>query len=295
MRAGAFAAGLLGAGFAAYVTALYLGLPDPRREPAPMRRAAGRADWPESAMPDPDAWSVVRAGAPEEEGPAAAAGNRFRLVGTYFMLPPSAEIQPVRKAVLDDLREQSQALVEEGTVIDGHTVRQIHRDWVLLALPDGRQVELRLRFGPGAVEAPGEGPPAAAAPAWDDVTLEESRFGRRIAEDRWILRRDELVAYREELLDDPERLAALFLSMKATRADNKVTGYRLEQQGEQAFWAAVGLRESDVIRRANSMEMTRQARAEYLISEFVANRLNVVVLDIERDGNPQKLIYYLRE
>ena len=43
------------------------------------------------------------------------------------------------------------------------------------------------------------------------------------------------------------------------------------------------------------MKMTKQERAEYFIREFVQDRLNAVVLDIERNGNPQKLIYYLRE
>jgi len=109
------------------------------------------------------------------------------------------------------------------------------------------------------------------------------------------LKRKELLAYRDQLLDDPERLAALFISMKPDRIDRKIAGYRLAKEGEGEFWEAVGLLENDVIRKVNSMKMTKQERAEYFIREFVQDRLNAVVLDIERDGQPLKLIYYLRE
>jgi hypothetical protein len=44
----------------------------------------------------------------------------------------------------------------------------------------------------------------------------------------------------------------------------------------------------------NSMHMTSQSRAEFFLGEFVKERLNAVVLDIERDGNPQKIIYLIR-
>ena len=82
--------------------------------------------------------------------------------------------------------------------------------------------------------------------------------------------------------------------MKADRLNGKVDGYRLDRAGEQAFYEAVGLTENDVVRKVNSMKMIKQERAEYFIREFVQDRLSAVVLDIERDGESMKLIYYLR-
>ena len=65
-------------------------------------------------------------------------------------------------------------------------------------------------------------------------------------------------------------------------------------EGEPDFFKAVGLQNGDVIRKVNSMNMTSQRRAEYLMGEFFKNRLNAFVFDIERQGQPQKLIYLLR-
>jgi len=42
------------------------------------------------------------------------------------------------------------------------------------------------------------------------------------------------------------------------------------------------------------MRMTSQRRAEYFIGEFVQGRLGAVVLDIERNGQPTKLVYLIK-
>ena len=78
-------------------------------------------------------------------------------------------------------------------------------------------------------------------------------------------------------------------------ADNgKIEGYELEVFGEKEFFASAGLQAGDVVRSVNSIEMTNRRRAEYLISEFINDRVNVVVMDIERDGKPSKFIYQIR-
>ena len=40
--------------------------------------------------------------------------------------------------------------------------------------------------------------------------------------------------------------------------------------------------------------MTSKRWADYFINEFSQNRLNVVVMDVERDGEPVKLLYEIR-
>ena len=57
----------------------------------------------------------------------------------------------------------------------------------------------------------------------------------------------------------------------------------------------MGMKEGDVVRKVNSMDMTSRQRAEYFIKEFAADRANVFMIEIERDGTPQKLIYQVRE
>ena len=131
--------------------------------------------------------------------------------------------------------------------------------------------------------------------AEDGVILSESAYGQQISESRWIMSRDALMGYYRDVLSEPERVASLYMSMKGVRDDEgEPAGFRLEPAGENDFFAAVGLKEGDVIRRVNSMNMTSQPRAEYFLSEFVQDRLSAVVIDVDRDGETAQLIYLLR-
>jgi hypothetical protein len=42
------------------------------------------------------------------------------------------------------------------------------------------------------------------------------------------------------------------------------------------------------------MRMVSQRRAEYFLSEFLKNRVSALVLDVEREGKPEKMIYLIR-
>lgn len=252
--------------------------------------------WPSLELPSPDATAAFRAAAAADRPSSRRIQDRFRLAGTFFMEGADATR---RHAVIDDLDADAQHLVAESDTIAGMLIERIERDVVYVTW-NGEAGKLELSFSTPEPPATETAVAEAAAveegggPAWDEVTLEENRFGRRIAAERWILKREELLKYREELLDDPERLAKLFISMKPDRVEGKIDGYRLEMAGEQDFYTAVGFEEGDVVRKVNSMKMTRQERAEYFIREFVNDRLTAVVIDIERGGEPAKLIYYLR-
>jgi len=88
---------------------------------------------------------------------------------------------------------------------------------------------------------------------------------------------------------------ALFDSLKPVYEEaGGIEGYRVGIEGEGGFFEAAGLVEGDVVRRVNSMRMTNRRRAEYFIGEFVADRANVFVLDIERGNEKKKLIYQVR-
>lgn len=100
--------------------------------------------------------------------------------------------------------------------------------------------------------------------------------------------------YYREILDEPERIAALYMSLKPDYKEERIAGYILDEEGEGDFFHAVGLRQGDVIRKVNSINMTSQKRAEYFLGEFVKNRMNALVIDVERSGRPEKLIYFVR-
>lgn len=264
---------------------------------APASSAADRVafQWPAVSVPGSSDWAVFQSGqgsAPANFGPLA---RRFRLAGTFFAFGDAAGPDgSYCKAVLDDLEKKDQYLVREGDALDDVQVVRILRDRIVLRSAE-QQEELWLSFSGSPPPAASPGRSGREPVATGDLpALEENRFGKRVGENRWVLSRDALMSYYKELTDDPERLAAVYVSMKPDYDQGKIGGYLVDIEGEKDFFHAAGLRNGDVVRKVNSMKMTSQKRAEYFIGEFVKNRVNAIVLDVERDKQPKKLIYLIR-
>lgn len=280
---------------ALYASRLYARLP---AEPEPASAPTPRALETEVISVPEEAWSMIRAvGRPQAvDGPLA---QRFRLAGTFFLYGESGteqEYQERRRAIIDDLSAKSQLLVQENQELDGYLVTRIEQDRVLLQR-DGTEYELTLSFSAVSSTAGGEKMDGASPEnvSMEDMpALETSRFGKRVGENRWVMKREELLRYYAELLDNPERIAEVYASLKPDYKNNEIEGYYLDSEGEQDFFRAIGLQEHDVIRRVNSMRMVSQRRAEYFITEFMKNRVSALVFDVERDGVEQKLIYLIR-
>lgn len=284
------AAVLLAAGYGLQ----YGRLPNVDHEPADPESPPAR--WPNPDSPDESAVSVFKA--PPRGGSAGqgALSRRFRFAGTFFLNPEGPDREATRHAVLEDLEQSAQHLVGVGDQLAGVTVVAIQADAITLRR-DGREETLWRSYDAGGEMAAADHQETEVP--WDERVQGETAFGRHLIseapdEDRWIISRDALIQYREQLLDHPERLANLFASMRPDRVEGTIDGYRLQPQGERAFYEGVGMQDDDIVRKVNSMKMTRQQRAEYFIREFVNDRLSAVVMEIERDGKPHKLIYYLR-
>lgn len=220
-------------------------------------------------------------------GPLA---QRFHLAGTFFA---ANSYQQSRKAIIDDIQKKTQCLVAEGDNLDQNVlVVTIFRDRVILR--DGNNDEqLWLSF------AGGNKPVASADRAGTDLTQGQAdatlvRFGKRTGERRWVLEREAVLKYYQELLNNPDRLAKVFESLKPVYQTGKIAGYTLDVEGEGEIFRAFGLKQGDIIRQVNSMPMISQSRAEYFINEFVKNRVNGFVLDIEREAKPEKMVYLVR-
>jgi type II secretion system protein C len=235
-------------------------------------------------------WSVLASRTPS--GDNSSADNRWRLAGTFFSFPDSG--QSACKAVLDDISRNVQVLAAEGEMVDDMHILRIFSDHVIIRRND-REEALWLSFSGKRESVGAEAPPTSPVALNEKSDLEKSRYGTRVGGRRWIMNRDALMAYCEELRDDPERIAKLYVSMRPEYAnDGSIEGSRIHMQGEQDFFEAMGLKEGDVVRKVNSLAMTSQARAEYFIQEFLQGRLSAVVLDIEREGQPEKMIYLIR-
>jgi type II secretory pathway component PulC len=282
--------GVLAYGLYAY---LFFSLPQPSEERS---APADRFEWSEPVRIQENHWSVfqsLRADAPPSSlGPLA---GRFRLAGTFFASGDTPEISnSYRKAILDDLEKKEQCLVSEGDELGGIRVARILRDRVVLLGPAGEE-ELWLSFagdrsGSNTLSAAG-----TAAPGSGELpVLEVNRFGKRVGEGRWVLNRDALMNYYREVMEDPERVASLYVSMRPDYKEGAIAGYRVEPEGERDFFKAAGLQSGDIVRKVNSMNMISQKRAEYFIGEFAKNRVSALVIDIEREGQSKKLIYMIR-
>lgn len=259
--------------------------------------ASGSGETPEDfRFPTLDAgvWKLFRSGAPlAPPAPAGALSARFRLAGVSWTLSEDRRSGPEHRfAILDDLQTQQQFLVNEEDWLDQVRVVRIESESVVLS---DENHEETIFLAAGTLTS-GE-KPAAGGPAAEAVKiLESNRFGNRVGETRWEISRQAVLDYYQEMMDNPERLAALFMAMEADRDEaGKVAGYRVNMDvGEKEFYTQVGLLQGDVVRKVNSMRMTSQRRAEYFIGEFVQNRLGAVVIDVERNGEEKKLIYLIK-
>ena len=247
--------------------------------------------WP---MPDAGLWKVFRSGEPAAApATAGALSTRYRLAGVFLVLSETGRSGAEHRcAILDDLQTKQQHLASEEEWIDQVRVVRVESDHVVLS--DGAHEEtIVLAAGtlPGGEKAGISAPPAESLPI-----LETNRFGNRVGETRWEVSRQAVLDYYQEMMDNPERLAGLFMAMEPDRdAEGKVAGYKLNMDlGEKEFYTQVGLQQGDVVRKVNSMRMTSQRRAEYFIGEFVQNRLGAVVIDIERNGEAKKLVYLVK-
>ncbi len=225
------------------------------------------------------------------ETSAGPLAKRFRLAGTFLA---DGVNQRARLAVIDVVASGVQQLVSEGETLDETVlVKAVFRDRVVLS--EGREEEdIWLNFA--GIKKGGAGDHAYVEGSANGLGADGvlGRFGRRVGDKRWVLNRQAVLDYYSELLDDTERLANVFDSMKPIYEGDKIQGYVLDVHGEGEVFAAFGLGQGDIVRNVNSMPMTSRLRAEYFIREFVADRANAFVMDVERNGKLERLIYMVR-
>jgi len=241
-------------------------------------------------------WSIFQSSVGSSAGHSISS-VRLRLAGTFFEYHNEiAGPKDIRKAIIDDLRRGIQVIVREGDLVEEINIVKIYRDRVIIRMPDGTDEQLWLNFS-------GRQTPSLTGPSTNNVQDADSRKivgdkfgGRQVGENRWVFSRQSLLDYYKELRDEPERLVKVFDSLRPIyeQGANRINGYSLNVEGEAEFFKSVGFRQGDIVRTVNSMNMTSRKRAEYFIGEFISDRANAFIIDIERDGKPQKLIYEVR-
>ena len=216
----------------------------------------------------------------------------YRFAGTFFLYDAAASPEAsLRRAVIGYAPEQRQYIVSEGDWVAGAEVVRIGAAEVLLRR--GEEEGILLLRGESRAAAAPDARTVAESPPDEGVVV--TRFGRQTESGTWSMDREALLAYYEELLDAPERLLQVFDSMQPIyTANGSIEGYQLQTVGEAEFFEAVGFREGDKVRAVNTLAMTNRRRAEFFIRQVVENDLDAIVIDLERDGSPKRLVYELR-
>ncbi len=270
-----------------------------------VRKVTG--SWPTAvSVGDAKLWSVFspqqQAGSRHSGDGAAQAGSlasRFRLAGTFFWSGKDNSVT-VRKAIIDNLETKEGHIVAEGSFMGDVEVVRVLKDSVLLRA-NGREEELRLSYIPVAPKQAN----AATSNEWlklaeNETVMSTNLYGAQVGDNRWVMSREKFEEYCVQMEEHPARLAALFDSMQPVyetdpnTAARRITGYKLQMQGEQEFYGAVGLKEGDVVTGVNMMPMTSKRRAMFWIDQFRQGQVNSFMFDVIRDGKPTQLQYMIR-
>lgn len=245
-----------------------------------------------AAFPDAEVWA--RPGLEQ----VAAEVEHYRLAGTFQTYDFAEEAEEGAEqslALVDDVRGERQLMVREGEALGPFTVARIEPDRITLER-EGRRWTLALpgTLAPRSASDAGPDKPPAPVRFEDLPALETSRFGKKVSDNQWVLRRRALLDYAGEIVNNPLRATRLYRSFRQEERDDEPVGFRLDPKGERDFFRDMGLGSDDVILKVNSMRMKNQTRAEYLVGEFMKARMSAVVLDVERDGEVSKQIYIIR-
>lgn len=246
-------------------------------------------------------WSIFRniRGA---VGNMSSLAQRFRLAGIFCWTPTETSgTGTVRKAIIDNMlvKPMKESVAIEGDVIDGIVVVRILEKSVILR--DGTlEEELFLAFagaGTGTVVSASSAAGVQAGSLGKAVYT--NRFGAYMGESRWVMNRDGLLAYVQELADSPARAEKLFESMAPVYGQGPggrrvVEAYKLKVTGEKEFYDSIGLVDGDIVRKVNGEPVTSKQRAMQWINSFRSGAESAFIMDIERDGKPVKLEYMMR-
>jgi type II secretory pathway component PulC len=221
--------------------------------------------------------------------------KKIRLAGTFiaYSNKDSDIMNKERLAILDDLSNNEQHLVKEGDHLYKATIKEIQKDYLIFQFSNMRECTLYISYkSPGTSYSTAKN--SMNSTNESTAVLLSNKYGKRVGEHRWIINKDSILEYYQAMLEDPERLALLYLSFKPEYDSGSIIGYNLDIEGEHGFLESIGLKQNDRIKRVNSLNMTSQRRAEYFIGEFLNNRVNAIVIDLERSGKAKKLVYLIR-
>lgn len=220
----------------------------------------------------------------------AEIARRFRLAGFHL----NAERPEASRAIIEDRDSQRQWLRRKGEELaPAVAVAGIETNSVSLATPYGIcRLQLSKRSGDFGSSQGRTAVAEGSGSLQDKMSLGAvaGLVDCETSPGNWTFRREALMDYYEEVKMRPERLEAVFDTLApiwfTDEADGKqkIEGYRVEPCGEEAFFAAVGFKEGDIVREVNGIRMDNRYAAEELIRRFADGDLEFAHIKMERNG-----------
>ncbi len=241
----------------------------------------------ESSIPHDVNWALFKAKVIKEPEDLTPIEELYTLRGTFIV--SQSNNKTIRKAIIDDLKNNTQLIVvEEQFLNDGRQIVRIEDDQVIIINGTKKEViTIPFSITRSSIASSNESEQDNFS---DNLT---SKFGgKKTGDNEWEFEKDKIMKYYEDLMAEPKRLLNLFDSFAPVYDDNKrITGYKIDIKGEKEFINAVGLKNGDYITKVNALKLTNRRRAEYMIGEFIEGRASTFALEVEREGNQQKIIY----
>jgi len=241
----------------------------------------------ESSIPSDVDWSIFKSKVIKKTADLTPIEELYILRGTFIVSQNNNKTN--RKAIIDDLKNNTQLIVVEEQVLDdGRKILNITDDQVILINGTKKEViTIPFSMTKSTIDSMGD---SAQRNFSDNFT---SRLGgKKTGDNEWEFEKDKIMKYYDDLMADPKRLLNLFDSFAPVYNDNrKITGYKIDIKGEKEFINAVGLKDGDYITKVNALKLTNRRRAEYMIGEFIEGRASTFALEVEREDTPQKIIY----
>lgn len=211
----------------------------------------------------------------EEPAPRLA----IRLFGTVSTSPPQFSWALISK---DESNATSEIFRIGDDIYGMGTLRQVRRNQIVVALPDGTEVVIDLYTG--------DQPQSSVVARDTSSESDDQELGnsiRQLGENKYEIDSSEIQAAMNNM-DELARGARIVPSYK----DGNTVGFKVFRIKPNSFYKKLGLRNGDVIGRINGFEINSTEKALQLY-QMLRTEKNIN-LEVTRRGQPMNLEYVIR-
>jgi hypothetical protein len=113
---------------------------------------------------------------------------------------------------------------------------------------------------------------------------------------RFIIDRAPIVATCNDIQQDTTRLQSVAAAFAlAHDSENRIVGFQVSVQAESDLATKLGLQDGDILLKINDMHVIKRSRLEQFAKDFIDNKANAFVIELDRRGKRIKQVYVFRK